>query len=63
MDEKTFVIMYLMLIAFSTGIVMGIGMAPTVWASPVLILSYVTLAILYGLLLFAAYMQWREKRG
>lgn len=63
MDEETFVIMYCMLIAFSTGTVMGITIASTIWASPILILSYIILTILYGLLLFAAYMQWRENRG
>ena len=63
MDEETFIIMYFVLIAFSTGIVIGIGIASTIWASPVLILSYIILTILYGLLLFAAYMQWRENRG
>jgi len=63
MDEETFVIMYCMLIALATGVMTGITIAPTVWASPILILSYIILAILYGLLLFAAYMQWRENRG
>lgn len=63
MDEETFVMMYCMLIALATGVTTGITIAPTVWALPVLILSYIILAILYGLLLFAAYMQWRENRG
>ena len=63
MDEETFVIMYCMLIALATGVMTGITIASTIWAAPVLILSCIILTILYGLLLFAAYMEWREKRG
>ena len=63
MDEKTFLVLWFALIGLGTGVVTGIIIASTVWALPILVLSYIMLAILYGLLLFAAYMQWREERG
>lgn len=62
MDEKTFLVLWFALIGLGTGVVTGVTIAETFLGLPALVLSYIMLAILYGLLLFAAYMQWRERR-